>query len=245
MNNGETVFIVDGDNDSRQRVCELVTSMKLQHEAYAMAQDFLQRFDPDRPGCAILEVRIPDIGGLQLQQQLAHQTPGLPVIFHSAHANVPVVVRAIKEGAVNFLQKPAEEQELWDAIQQALQLDRERRAHMADVESLHQRLEQLTEKEIEVLELLAQDKSTRVVARELGISVRTVEFRRARMIKKLGFKSPIQLSHFAIRVFDGHAKSASVAFAEPRLSNGNGNGHGSGNGHSRSALPSPRLRATK
>ncbi len=231
MNNGETVFIVDGDNESCEQVCALVQGMKLHHEAYSSAQDFLDRFDPQRPGCAILEVRIPDLGGLQLQQQLAEQTPGMPVIFHSAHASVPLVVRAIQGGAVNFLQKPAEEQELWDAIQKALQIDRERRAKAAEAECFQSRLELLTEKEIEVLELLASDKSTRTIARELHISVRTVEFRRARMLKKLEFKTPMQLSHFAIRAFDGRAVAIGTAELPHHAGNGDGNGNGNGNSH--------------
>ena len=144
MNNGETVFIVDSDTESRKRVCGLVQSMKLRHEAYSLAQDFLDQYDPQRPGCAILEVRIPDVSGLQLQQQLAEQTPAVPVIFLTVHASVPVVVRAIQQGAVNFLQKPAEEQELWDTIQQALQLDRERRGRGRGCQDLQKQLELLT-----------------------------------------------------------------------------------------------------
>ena len=216
MNNGETVFIVDSDAESRKRVCGLVQSMKLRHEAYSLAQDFLDQYDPQRPGCAILEVRIPDVSGLQLQQQLAKQTLAVPVIFLAAHASVSVVVRAIQQGAVNFLQKPAEEQELWDTIQQALRIDRERRTAVAEVQDLQKQLELLTEKEIEVLELLAQEKSTRTIARELQVSVRTVEFRRARMLDKLNLKSPLQLFHFALRALDrpaGMATRTAMAMA--------------------------------
>jgi two-component system response regulator TtrR len=230
MNNGETVFIVDSDTDARKRLCGLVHSMKLRHEAYSRAQEFLEQYDPQRPGCAILEVRIPDVSGLQLQQQLARQTPAVPVIFLAAHASVPVVVRAIQQGAINFLQKPADEQELWDSIQQALQLDRERRAAVAEVQDLRKQLELLTEKEHEVLELLAQEKSTRVIAVELAISVRTVEFRRARMMEKLNLRSPMQLFRFAIRALDGCA-----LVAGDRVSH-EAHGQLSGNGRFRSEL---------
>ena len=139
----------------------------------------------------------------------------MPVIFLASHASVPVVVRAIQQGAVNFLQKPADEQELWDSIQQALKIDRERRAAVAEADSLQKRLETLTEKEYEVLELIAQEKSTRTIARELEVSVRTVEFRRARMLEKLGLTSPMQLLHFAVRALNGCR----------------GNGHGNAAGH--------------
>ena len=183
----------------------------MHHGGCALAEDFLRIRHPDRAGCAILDVRIPDLSGLQLQQQLAEQTPGMPIIFHSAHVNVSLVVRAIQSGAVNFLQKPADEQDLWDAIQHALQIDRERRrAQAAEAGRFQQKLEQLTEKEIEVLELLSTDKSTRAIARELQISVRTVEFRRARMLKRLGFTTPLQLSHFAIRAFDNKGPTVPV-----------------------------------
>ena len=199
MNNGETVFIVDSDNESREKVCQIVHGMNLKHEAFSSATEFLDRYDPQRPGCAILEVRIPDANGLQLQQQLAQQPQSVPVIFLSTHASVPVVVRAIQQGAVNFLVKPADEQELWDTILQALQLDRGRRAESEERANTQAMLGQLTHKEYEVLELLAQEKSTRTIARALGVSIRTVEFRRAKMLEKLAFKTPLQLFHFAIR----------------------------------------------
>ena len=202
MNNGDTVFIVDSDVESRKKTCGVVRSMKLHYESYTLAQDFLDKYDPQRPGCAILEVRLPDVSGLQLQQQLSQRTPAIPVIFLASHASVPVVVRAIQQGAVNFLQKPAEEQELWDSIQRALQIDRERRATVAEIESLRRQLELLTAKELEVLEMMAEEKGTRTIARELDVSVRTVEFRRSRMLEKLQLKSPVQLFHFAIRAHE-------------------------------------------
>jgi len=199
MNNGETVFIVDSDTESRKRVCRVVESMQLRHESFTLAQDFLDRYDPERPGCAILEVRISDVSGLQLQQQLARHAPPVPVIFLTAHASVPVVVRAIQQGAVNFLEKPADEQLLWETIQQALKLDRHQRTALAEAESIHQRLRQLTRKEHDVLELIGQMKSIRTIARELDVSVRTVEFRRSRILEKLEIASPLQLLCFAIQ----------------------------------------------
>jgi two-component system response regulator FixJ len=204
MNHEETVFLVDADDDERHRICELVTGMQISCSAFASAQEFLESFQPYRSGCVILEVRIPDGSGLQLQEQLVKYSPSIPIIFHSAFANAPVIVRAIKNGAVNFLEKPADDQDLWEAIQEALQIDRHQRAEAEEYADFQQKMEQLTDKEIQVLELLAQDKTTRTIARQLNISVRTVEFRRARMLKKLEFGTPMQLSHFAIRVFDGH-----------------------------------------
>lgn len=218
MINGDTVFIVDSDAETRKRTSGVVRSMKLRCESYALAQDFLDKYDPQRSGCAIFEVRLPDISGLQLQEQLAQQTPAVPVIFLASHASVPVVARAIQQGAVNFLQKPAEEQELWDTIQRALQIDRERRAAVAEVENLRGQLALLTEKELDVLMLMAREKGTRSIARELDVSVRTVEFRRCRMLQKLQLTTPVQLLHFAIRATQQYQPD----------SDAQGNGQGSG-----------------
>jgi two-component system, LuxR family, response regulator FixJ len=131
-------------------------------------------------------------------------------------------VRAIQQGAVSFLQKPADEQELWESIQQALKLDRERRAAMAEVVNMQKKLALLTGKEYAVLELMAQEKSTRAIARELDVSVRTVEFRRARILDKLDLKSPMQLFHFAIRAIN--------------TAGGNGN-----NGHGKLSMAKPEM----
>ncbi len=206
MNSDETVFIVDSDAESRRRVCTLVKSMKLRHETYTLGQDFLDQYNAHRPGCVILEIRIADTNGLQLQEQLTQRQPAPSIIFLAAHASVPIVVRAMQQGAVNFLQKPADEQELWDSIQRALRVDRERRSELAEIEGLEKQLGLLSSKELEVLELIAQHKTTRSIADELNLSVRTVEFRRARMLEKLDLKTPIELFHFAFRLVNrfGH-----------------------------------------
>lgn len=198
MNNGETVFIVDSDLDAQQQVSGVVQTMGLQHEAFPTARRFLECFDPQRPGCVILEVRIPDANGLHLHQQIAQLPHAVPAIFLSTHASVPVVVKAIQQGAVNFLEKPAEEQELWDSIQAALRIDRQRRAAAAELETLRQQLSLLSGKEREVLDLIARHKTTGEMASELGVSVRTIEFRRARMLEKLNLTTPLQLARFAV-----------------------------------------------
>jgi FixJ family two-component response regulator len=197
------VSIVDSDVTSRGLVCDLVTSMKLIAAPYASAHEFLERHEPQRPGCVILEVRIPDMSGLQLQAQLAQRQPAPPVIFLAAYASVPVVVRAMQNGAVHFLQKPAEEQDLWEAIQRAIQMDRGHRVAIAHAARTRQRLESLSDRELEVLELIAQQKTVRRIAHELGVSLRTIESRRVRILKKLQLATPMQLYHFAIRVLNG------------------------------------------
>lgn len=206
MTCGETVYIVDGDNESRARLCELIHGMKLHYEAYGFAHEFLQRCDKHCRGCVILDLLVPDLCGLNVQEQLAARCPGMPVIFHSARPSVPSVVQAIQCGAVNFLEKPAGQEQLWENIQRALHLDRKRRAEEAEHAAFQEKLEVLTDKEIDVLKLIAQDQPTRSIARELDVAVRTVEFRRARMLKKLEFKTLMELAHFAIRAFDGKAQ---------------------------------------
>jgi FixJ family two-component response regulator len=198
MTTHETVFIVDSDLDSQKQVGHVVSSMGLRHEAFATARDFLERSDPHCPGCVILEVRIPDANGLHLQQQIAQRPHSRPTIFLSTHASVPVVVKAIQQGAVNFLEKPAVEQELWDSVQLALHIDRQRRAATAELDNLHRQLSLLSGKEREVLDLIARHKTTSEMASELGVAVRTIEFRRARMLEKLNLSTPLQLAHFAV-----------------------------------------------
>jgi FixJ family two-component response regulator len=218
MTIGDTVFIVDSDLDSQQRVGSVVNSMGLRHESFSTARDFLDRYDAYRPACVILEVRIPDANGLHLQQQIAQRPHSVPAIFLSTHASVPVVVKAIQQGAVNFLEKPAVEQELWDSVQLALRLDRQRRAAAAELEDLHQRLSLLTGKEREVLDLIARHKTTSEMATELGVSVRTIEFRRARMLEKLNLSTPLQLAHFA--VLAAHQCGCRSRYADTHFSDG-------------------------
>jgi len=198
-----TVFVVDADGPSSEAVCELVRTMSLLCERFSSGQEFLEAYDNSRPGCVVLEVKVPGLNGLQIQQQLARWPDPPPVIFLSGRCEVSVAVRAMKAGAVYFLEKPFREYELWDAIQEAIALDRQRRDDRARRRALNRYIGVLTFKERQVLGLLSEGKSNHTIARELDISVRTVENRRAKLMKKLGIKSPTELLHLAILVNDG------------------------------------------
>src|SRR3989304_467910 len=149
-----TVFVVDSDALARNMVCDLARNMRLRYEAYASGRAFLEAYDRSRPGCLVSEVRIPDVSGLQIQRQLAIEGNPLPVIFLSAHATVAVVVRAMQGGAVHFLEKPPCEQELWEAIQEAIRVDVRGRVALLEKQRLKEKIGLLTGKEREGLELL-------------------------------------------------------------------------------------------
>jgi FixJ family two-component response regulator len=198
-----TVYVVDADGPSNDAVNDLVHTMNLRCESFASGQEFLEAYDNLRPGCVVLEVKVPGINGLQIQQQLLRLPDSPPVIFLSGRCEVSVAVRAMKSGAIHFLEKPFREYELWDAIQEAIATDRQRREERQRRQMLNRYVGVLTFKERQVLGLLSEGKSNRTIARELDISVRTVENRRAKLMKKLGIKSPTELLHLAILVNDG------------------------------------------
>ena len=200
-----TVFVVDPDSISRNAVCRLVTKMKLNYEAYESGRAFLDACHWKRPGCLVTEIRVPDVGGLQIEQELRRLAVPLPVIFVSGHATVDVVVRAMKAGAIHFLAKPPDEQELWDTIQDAIRIDGHRRKVFAWADNLKRQLSTLAAEEREMLHLLAVHESIRDIATELHVSVRTAELRRTRLMRKLHFDSPGKLLRFAFTVagFDG------------------------------------------
>ena len=206
------VYHVDEDDGTSQVVRQLTATMNLRCQAFASGREFLDAFEDDRCGCVVTELKVPEVNGLQIQQYLAAEGANLPVIFLTAHGTVPLAVRALRAGAFHFLQKPVHQQELWDAIQDAVELDEQRREAAERAEQLRKRLGKLTMKEEQVLYLLGEAKPTRKIAKELELSVRTIEVRRNQIMRKLGFKSPDELIRFAMNVRNGHT-------------NGNGNGH--------------------
>lgn len=185
MESEPTVFIIDDDPAVRQALSVLVRSMHLRAEAYESAQQYLAALDPARPGCLLLDVRMPGISGLELLEQLNREEVHLPAIVMSAHGDVPMVVRAMKAGALNFLEKPCRDQQLWEAIQEGLRWDAAHRQQMALHSKALHRLHHLTPGEREVLQLLIDGKSNKTIAAELGLSVRTIEVRRAKLMKKM------------------------------------------------------------
>jgi two-component system, LuxR family, response regulator FixJ len=188
-----TVFIVDDDPAVRQALMTLVRSMRLQAEAYESAQQFLDTFDAARPGCVLLDVRMPGISGLGLLEQFNRQEIPLPAIVMSAYGDVPMVVRAMKAGALNFLEKPCRDQQLWEAIQEAIKWDADHRERMALRTHVRHRLQRLTPGERDVLALLINGTPNRTIASELNLSVRTIEVRRAKIMDKMKADSLAEL----------------------------------------------------
>ena len=188
-----TVFVVDDDEGVRSALALLLKSMGQPAATYASAADFLADYDPDRPGCALLDVRMPGMSGLELQQQLNLRGAVVPVIFMTGHGDIPMAVEAMQHGAFDFLQKPFRDQDLLDRIQRAIAKDAEQRQSLGEHERIKSHLETLTAREREVLDLLTQGKQNKAIAQHLGVSPRTIEIHRARVMEKMAAQSVAQL----------------------------------------------------
>ncbi len=194
------VFVVDDDAAVRDSLALLLRSVGLKGEAFSSADDFLEAYDITRPGCLVLDVRMPGMSGLELQQQLDKLHSTLPIIFLTAHADVPMAVTAVKAGAVDFIQKPFRDQDLIDKIQHAIEEDARIRKMLADRQQILTRIESLTPREHEVMEMVVDGKANKVIAIDLGLSQRTVEIHRARVMQKMGADSVSQLVQMVMRV---------------------------------------------
>jgi FixJ family two-component response regulator len=200
MNDQEpTVFVVDDDPSVADAIRLLLRSVGLPSEAFGSGKDFLESYDPERPGCLVLDVRMPGMSGLDLQARLKEMGSTLPIIFVTAHGDVPMAVDAVKAGALDFVQKPFRDQELLDKIQEALEVDAHRRVQIRDLTEIQTRLESLTPREFEVMELVVVGKPNKNIARALGISQRTVEIHRARVMEKMQVRSVSMLVQLVMR----------------------------------------------
>jgi len=195
-----TVFIVDDDGAVRHSLALLVKSMALRAETFESARAFLDEYDPGRPGCLVLDIRMPLMSGLELQQVLAERSIAIPIIFITGHGDVSMAVHAMRAGAVDFVEKPFKDQDLLDRINQALTLDRQRRAAADQLDSIRVRFASLTPRELEVMQRIVQGQANKVIALELGVSERTVEIHRAKVMSKTGAKSLAELVAMATRV---------------------------------------------
>lgn len=188
-----TVFVIDDDEAVRASLRLLLKSVGLPATAYCSAQEFLSGYDPRHPGCVVLDVRMPGMSGLELQQILNVRGATVPVIFITGHGDIPMAVEAMQHGAFDFLQKPFRDQDLLDRVQRALEKDHRTRQELKEKDHIRERLTSLTPREHEVLTLISRGKPNKVVAADLGVSQRTVEIHRARVMEKMGASSFAQL----------------------------------------------------
>jgi FixJ family two-component response regulator len=193
-----TVFIVDDDPAMLRSLCALVKVVFPRVESFSSAGDFLASYDSRRPGCLLLDVAMPGMNGLELQRQMAEERIDLPIVFLTAHGNVQMAVGAMRAGAVDFLEKPFREQELWDSIRKAIDVDAYNRRRKARRESVEARMAMLTPGERGVLDLILEGKSNREIAAALALSVRTVEDRRAKVMRKMEANSIAHLVQMAM-----------------------------------------------
>jgi FixJ family two-component response regulator len=183
------VFVVDDDPSMRHALQDLVASVGLEPRAFATPQEFLQARRADAPSCLVLDVRLPGASGLAFQEELARAGVRVPVIFITGHGDIPMSVRAIKAGAIEFLSKPFREQELLDAIHAGIERDRAQRRAAAAVAELEQRFATLTEREREIMPLVIAGQANKRIAAELGVAEATVKVHRAQIMRKMQAQS--------------------------------------------------------
>jgi len=194
---GPIVFVVDDDASVREALSSLIRSIDLNVETFSSAREFLQHRRPEAPACLVLDVRLPGLSGLDLQRELMAAKNGIPIIFITGHGDIPMSVRAMKAGAVEFLTKPFRDQELLDAIQQAIERDRELLKQRTEAAMLNARYETLTPREREVMGLVVRGLLNKQIAGELGTSEITVKIQRGQAMKKMQAQSVPELVRIA------------------------------------------------
>src|SRR5262245_58577877 len=201
------VFVIDDDTPMREALKGLFASVGLRAETFASASEFLCRRSSGGPRCLVLDVRLPGLSGLDLQAELTKANVGIPIIFITGHGDIPMTVRAMKAGAVEFLTKPFRDQELLDAVQRGLELDRSRREQEGSVSQLRARFEGLTQREQEVIARVTAGLMNKQISHELGVSEITVKVHRGKAMRKLGAKSLVDLMKMAHLLGLGRPKS--------------------------------------
>ena len=195
-----TIFIVDDDPAMRDSLSWLIETIGYPVKVFSSAQEFLDAYQPDNPGCLILDVRLPGMSGLQLQQKMKGDGIHLPVIIISGHGDVPMAVKAMQQGAMVFLEKPFRDQELLDNIQEALVVDEQNRKRDAISSEVQTCVDLLTQREKEVMELMVKGNPSKEIARHCGISVKTIEIHRARVMEKMKASSLPELVHMVLNL---------------------------------------------
>lgn len=201
------VFIVDDDDSVRKSLARLITSVGLKVETFSSANAFLKRDAYDGPACLVLDIRMPGLSGLELQTELAKAERTLSIVFITSHGNITMSVQAIKAGAVDFLEKPFEEQDLLDAVHLAIQKDRATKEKLAELREIQERVESLTPREREVFALVVTGMLNKQIAFEMGISEKTIKVHRARVMQKMQAESFADLVRLAEKLGIGSASS--------------------------------------
>jgi FixJ family two-component response regulator len=194
------VFVVDDDSSMREALVDLIASVGLSVEAFKSAGEFLAHRRPDAPACLVLDVRLPGLSGLELQRELLRTEAPIPIIFITGHGDIPMSVRAIKEGAVEFLAKPFRDQDLLDAIQHALEIDRAARQERSMVAEVRRRYESLTKREREVMRLVVSGLLNKQIAAEFGSSEVTIKMHRGQVMRKMKAQSIVELLRMAEKI---------------------------------------------
>jgi two-component system, LuxR family, response regulator FixJ len=202
-----TIYVLDDDDSMRKAVTLLLRTVNYNPVPFARPSEFLAKYDPNLHGCLVLDIRMPEMSGLEIQQQLNRAGALLPVIFITGHGDIPMAVQAMKDGAFDFLTKPFRDQELLDRVNSALKQDAENRAVLERDADLRARSESLTPREREVFQLIVEGKANKVVAIDLGLSERTVEIHRSNVMEKMGAKSVAHLVKMYLTLFGDRAQS--------------------------------------
>jgi two-component system response regulator FixJ len=191
--NQEHVFIVDDDSAVRDSLCLLLKSVDIAAQSFASGEEFLEAYDPEWKGCVLLDIRMPRISGMEVQKQLIEKSCTLPIIFITGHGDIPMAVEAMHLGAHDFVQKPFHDEELLDRIQQALISQRQQQDELSHKQSIMDNYNQLTPREKEVMSDVVRGHANKVIAIDLGLSQRTVEIHRARVMEKMRARSLAEL----------------------------------------------------
>lgn len=198
-----TVFVVDDDQAMRNSLKWLIESVGVAVESFGSADEFLAHYQPGRSGCLVLDVRMPGMSGLELQEHLIRQNIHIPAVIITGHGDVPMAVRAMKAGAVDFIEKPFNDEALLDAIRRAIAFEEQQRSHYSEHSQIKERLAHLTPREREVMDMVTEGKSNKEIANALGVSAKTIEAHRARVMEKMQAGSLAELVRMALAVNEG------------------------------------------
>jgi FixJ family two-component response regulator len=196
------IYVIDDDEDMRNALTALLSTIGHRSVMFSRADEFIRQFDPGSPGCLVLDIRLPDMSGLELQQHLRQMGSMLPVLFITGHGDVPMAVQAMREGAFEFIQKPFRGQDLIDRINHAIKHDAENRGTRAERAEVLLRVASLTSRERQVMDLVVDGRANKIIAMDLQLSERTIEIHRAKVMEKMGARSVAHLVKLTLTLID-------------------------------------------